>query len=551
MDTLFYLKLFILMTLVETVRSEHVYVQTNDGRIMGTTVTSFENRTVDTYLGIPFAEPPVGNLRFELPQPKKPWSDVWNATKLPNACMQPIFPNISFLTENVTKYFELRAPMKEDCLFLNIWNPNTGDERKPVLFWIYGGGFVYGSIDLIVYDGLLLSAYTGLIVVTVNYRLGSLGFLHQKPNFGPNMGLEDQRLALQWIHDNIVYFGGDPDRVTIIGESAGGVSVTSLMTESKAKGLYSRAVSMSGTAGTIWTQNYGIGRNMQRNTMENNLIVEYAESLNCQITNDSTTSDALACLKALPAEDLIITSESSGRFNTFPAVNRNILDFKEFSESVKSSLNDIPLMVGLTKDEGSVFLTIMMKCGARATENNLTIEEAAKCIRESPIFAPYPSKSLDIIVNHYLNSSDDVNILEELINVVGDSFLSCPAIFFSHLADEAGLNLFFYEFSHTPEKDFYPKWMGAMHTVDIGYLFALYLSDSDQANVEMSRQFMDNIKAFAESGDPSISTSQWPSWKSPGKPYKNFNRRSTDKDIGYGLKESTCAVWNRLINQLI
>uniref|UniRef100_A0A671N1P5 Carboxylic ester hydrolase n=1 Tax=Sinocyclocheilus anshuiensis TaxID=1608454 RepID=A0A671N1P5_9TELE len=202
---------------------------------------------VNSYLGVPFAKPPVGPLRLVRPQPAEKWDGVRDATKQPPMCIQD---RQSSVIELEFLAMDVEIPeVSEYCLYLNIYTPvKPGEDAKlPVMVWIHGGGLSLGSAS--VYDGSVLSAYHDVVVVLIQYRLGLLGFFSTGDEHAPgNYGLLDQVAALQWVQENIYSFGGDPGSVTIFGESAGGISVSTLILSPLASGLFHRAIAESGTA---------------------------------------------------------------------------------------------------------------------------------------------------------------------------------------------------------------------------------------------------------------------------------------------------------------
>lgn len=216
-------------------------VRTSNGIVEGITEAG-----IQTWKGIPFAAPPVGPLRWRAPQPVAPWTDVRPAKSYASDCMQVPFPSDAA---------PLGTPPAEDCLYANVWRPAGWKGKLPVIFWIYGGGFVNGGSSPPTYSGANL-ARQGVVFVSANYRLGRFGtFAHPQltaanPDNGllGNYGILDQIAALQWIRRNIAAFGGDPNNITIIGESAGGMSIHTLVTSPLARGLFSKAVVMSGGA---------------------------------------------------------------------------------------------------------------------------------------------------------------------------------------------------------------------------------------------------------------------------------------------------------------
>ncbi|MEZ5338466.1 MAG: carboxylesterase family protein [bacterium] len=207
------------------------------------TLQGFMSGDVEVFLGVPFAQPPVGELRWREPQPLKSWEGIRTALEYGPACPQPA--NLLFADAGESS---------EDCLYLNIWTAGHSQRRQPVIVYLHGGAFIYGSGSQQAYDGAALAA-RGIVVVTLNYRLGALGFLAhpelsaQSPTHtSGNYGLLDQLAALRWVRDNISAFGGDPGNVTLMGESAGAVSVCTLMSSPLSSGLFQQAVVMSGGA---------------------------------------------------------------------------------------------------------------------------------------------------------------------------------------------------------------------------------------------------------------------------------------------------------------
>ncbi|XP_072146217.1 cholinesterase-like [Dermacentor andersoni] len=211
---------------------------TSQGPLIGKT-ERFDGNTVEAYLGIPYAQPPVGKLRFRKPVPLASWNGTYDARKAKHSCIQTLYPII----------FHIDTDLSEDCLYLNVWTPSKGGPRRPVLVWIHGGAFKFGSSHERWYNGAALASLNNVVVVSLNYRLGLFGFLNSGDEEAPgNMGLWDQNEALKWIQRNIANFGGDPDLVTLFGESAGSMSVHAHVLSPHSKGLFRRAVMLSGSS---------------------------------------------------------------------------------------------------------------------------------------------------------------------------------------------------------------------------------------------------------------------------------------------------------------
>lgn len=248
------------------------------------------------FKGIPYAAPPVGNLRWRSPQPVKSWKGVRQTTQYGNDCIQKPLPGDAAASG---------GKMSEDCLVLNVWRPasNPSGKKLPVLVWIHGGGFLNGSAAAPIFDGSAF-ARQGLVVVSFNYRLGRLGFFAH-PSLtaakeGPvgNYGLLDQVAAMRWVQRNIAAFGGDPNRVTIMGESAGGISVMHHLTSREAKGLFRRAVVLSGGGRTFLVGLRKLSAGTPNLPSAEESGIEFAKSVGIEETGAGT----LKALRALPAE---------------------------------------------------------------------------------------------------------------------------------------------------------------------------------------------------------------------------------------------------------
>ncbi|KAJ7312047.1 hypothetical protein JRQ81_006380, partial [Phrynocephalus forsythii] len=225
-------------------------VVTTGGRLRGKQVNiPGAKRRVDVFLGVPFAKPPVGPLRFSPPQPAEPWTQLRDATSYPPMCLQdPVLAQL--LSDDFSNNKEkVSLRNSEDCLYLNIYTPANSDNKAnlSVMVWIHGGGLLLGAAST--YDGSALAAYENVVVVTIQYRLGILGFYSTGDEHSRgNWGFLDQVAALQWIQENIAFFGGDPGSVTLFGESAGGCSVSAHVLSPVSKGLFHKAISQSGVA---------------------------------------------------------------------------------------------------------------------------------------------------------------------------------------------------------------------------------------------------------------------------------------------------------------
>jgi para-nitrobenzyl esterase len=321
-------------------------VETTYGKVEG-----IEKRGVLQFRGIPFAAPPVGDLRFRPPAPPQPWDSPLVADGFRAMAPQQANPGLSALPSPE------RMETSEDCLYLNVFTAGTGGEPKPVMVWIHGGGFTGGSARDAWYNGTSF-AREGVVVVTINYRLGALGFLHlgdRIPGSG-NCGILDQVAALEWVRDNIAAFGGDPGNVTIFGESAGGMSVATVMGTPAAAGLFQRAIPQSGAAAHV-------------------LSADDAAEMADRV---ATAVGGVDALFTAPIEQILDAQaramadaqrEPGLRLGFSPVVDGTVL-LEPPEQAVRDGLSKgVDLMTGTTRDEMTLFLAVA-PAFADATEDD-------------------------------------------------------------------------------------------------------------------------------------------------------------------------------------
>jgi para-nitrobenzyl esterase len=289
-------------------------------------VTGLRNGRAHAFLGLRYAQPPTGDRRFLAPVGVLPWEGTYDATAFPIVAMQS-----GAGLEKVTS-----PQMSEDCLFLNIFTPSPGGANRPVLLWIHGGSFIEGSANG--YDGSVLAEQGDVVVVAINYRLGMFGFLDLS-GFGDEYagsasnGIRDQILALEWVRDNIVDYGGDPGNVTIFGESAGGTSVLSIISAPSADGLYHRAVAHSGLLVHHRPPDH-------RQALAKHLKVELA--------------DLPAILRGLSAEDLLAVQKAVS-FSGGGNLDGTVVTSSSNDAILDRAANGVPLIAGSNRDEGTLF----------------------------------------------------------------------------------------------------------------------------------------------------------------------------------------------------
>jgi para-nitrobenzyl esterase len=328
------------LLLVTVLASIHFSTQASDtlrvegGKISGATSS---DRRVSIYKGIPFAAPPLGDLRWKAPQPAKKWSgvracDAFGPSPLQNEPIPFSMWSAEFLIP--------KTPISEDCLYLNVWTDKQGKTttKKPVLVWIYGGGFVSGGAGCAIYDGEA-TARKGVVFVSINYRVGAFGFFahpeltkESGKNASGNYALMDQIAALKWVKKNIAQFGGDPENVTIAGQSAGSMSVNCLVVSPQAKGLFNKAIAESGA---------GFGRNYPSLKQAEEAGLKAGEKLN------ATT---LAALRKIPAEEILKTvTEYRG-----PITDGLVLPESVSAIYQAGKQNPVTLLTGWNQNENAV-----------------------------------------------------------------------------------------------------------------------------------------------------------------------------------------------------
>lgn len=467
-------------------------------RVASGLVSGGERDGVRAYLGIPYAAPPVGDLRWRPPQPPASWDGIRACDEYGPACPQPAGLDTSFFPLGETD---------EDCLFLNVWTPASGgltgandvtagaDEasparthRLPVMVWIHGGGFANGSGSIAVYDGRNL-ARLGVVVVTINYRLGALGFLahpeltwEDPQGASGNYGLLDQIAALEWVRDNIAGFGGDPGNVTVFGESAGGMSICDLMVSPRAEGLFARAIVQSGPF-----DSRGAGMAAVRSPAE----AEAAGRRLSRRLGCAGEPDELAVLRAVPVGDLVDAAEKTveripGGVGFGPVVDGVVLPGEPAALFAEGELHDVDLLVGANADEANLFLLGM---------RDRTPAQLTAFVRR--LYKPYADEVLTLFPTSEYGSR--AAALSKAVTVMG--FLA-PARFAAASVARAGGDAYLYHFARRPPA---AGDLGAFHGLEIPYVFgnpALTLDVTEGVDGELSAAMMRYWVAFARGGDP-------------------------------------------------
>lgn len=455
-------------------------------------VRGVETRTVRKFLGIPYAAAPVGERRWQPPQPHPRWHQVRDASAFAPHCAQPASP------------FGV-ATVNEDCLFLNVYTPNKGFFHRdflrghPVMVWIHGGALLVGESDG--YDPTRLVEQGDVILVTINYRLGALGFLahpalsaESSDRVSGNYGVLDQQAALQWVQRNIRRFGGDPDRVTIFGESAGGLSVHTHLASPRAAGLFHRAIVQSG-AYQLSPPTLAVGEERGR---------AFATRAGC-------ADQSAACLRALPVQTVL--ANQGGSPSAHPVVDGVVLPQTIRAAIESGQFNRVPVVQGSNHDEWRLFvaLNIELPTGPITPERypgtigaTLGIPEAAT----APFVAEYP-------LDRYPSPGEALGALGT------DAIFACNARR-AELLLAAHVPTYAYEFNdaEAPQRFLPPASFpyGAYHAAEVQYVFdtasripAPPLDEDQQA---LAAAMVDYWTTFARTGQPnSFDRRFWPRFR--------------------------------------
>ncbi|CAN5275046.1 carboxylesterase family protein [soil metagenome] len=473
------------------------------------------------FQGIPYAAAPVGELRFQPPAPAPAWDGMRDATKPGPRCIQDASQNP-----------DLRRGMSEDCLSVNVWTP-TAAAGLPVMVWIHGGSFVSGSADL--YNAQWLATKGRMVVVTVNYRLGSLGFLAH-PALGPpgqlgNYGLADQQAALRWVHNNIEGFGGDPAKVTVAGESAGGMSVCDHLVAPDSAGLFRAAIIMSGPCQAQLA--LAAGR-------EHSLA--YAAAVGCP---DPAT--ALRCLRELPATALepplwyyqIGADGLSG-----PLTGTSMLPVDPMQSFANGQTARVPVLIGSTRDEFTLFVAFQyLKYG-----REYSAAEYPGLLTDT-FGADAPAVGQRYPLDNYGGS-----VSLAYAAAVTDGDFACVAEQMATDFAAAGAPVYAYEFTDrtapAPEPlTQLPFAAGASHSLELRYLFDVGGAPAlDAVQQRLSDQMIGYFSQFVATGAPAAPDApEWPKFDGEGFDGGEAPRMSFDTDgsrISTGFdQEHQCEFW--------
>ncbi|CAN7938467.1 unnamed protein product [Ixodes hexagonus] len=472
-------------------------VSTKSGPIRGVSLRTTTGQ-LRAFLGIPYAEPPVGDLRFKKPVPKRPWDYVYNATSLPKMCSQPSI--------QLTKFFKVDASnsVSEDCLFLNVYVPSSNSSAIPVLVYIHGGAFTYGGISMNITDTSELSARGDLVTVAIAYRLGAFGFLKTDLEDAPgNMGLYDQLLAMRWVKDNIASFGGDPSKITLMGQSAGSISVGMHLMSPKSKALFHRVVMQSGSPFTRAT--------VSDDEKAHNAARRLAQALQCETENQTLTStpnEVLMCLRSKSASEIIDATESfsSGGLDAFfPLFGEAFLPNGPVTALKDGHLPALDVLGGVAEAEGDFFLYHFLRPYLNLSSTEEITTSQVKLYSRIYLTATVGGKIRPILNRYFadVDEDDGTRALQAAADIFGDLHFRCPTLDFAKGLQRLNNSVYMYQLSVKPSFGDWPKWARSTHGDDIFYSLGSMYKVADnytKEDVKAADNLINVISTFTKTG---------------------------------------------------
>ncbi|MEO7019791.1 MAG: carboxylesterase/lipase family protein [Ktedonobacteraceae bacterium] len=497
--------------------SHDAIVETHYGKVRGTDLGS-----VAVWKGIPYAQPPIEKLRFHVPQAPEAWSGVRDASKFGAVAPQDV-AHLSGLTQTLQgETTSEQAPISEDCLYLNIWSPRADEKKRPVMVWIHGGAFIIGSGSQPDYDGTSFAQQGDVVVVTLNYRLGVLGFLQLGDFAGAeyasagNLGLLDQIAALKWVRENIAVFGGDPNNVTIFGESAGAMSIGALLAMPASKGLFQKAILESGAA-----------HNVQDRASATKAASELLDILGLS-THEVAALTHIPLQKLLAAQTTLLTKNPLGGI-------RPVVDGKDIPELPVQAIaggvaKDVAILIGTNRDEMKLFMS-------EPSESSQDASMAQRLLGERTIE----------VFSTYAAAQPGADMREIGLSMFTDYTFRIPAIRLAESQVQQGAPVWMYRFDWPSPN---PKF-GACHALEIPFVWntletslfrALTGKDAPQA---LASTMHAAWIAFAHTGNPNTpKLPHWPAYDADRRATMLFDGQCSIADDPQGTER---AVWGSLL----
>ncbi|XP_060526516.1 juvenile hormone esterase-like [Cylas formicarius] len=518
------------VVLVSVALAQDLIVDLPDGTIRGSEIT-FQEKSYYAYRGIPFAAPPIGKLRFQGPVPPKPWDGILEANETQSCC-------ISMSPDD---------QMSEDCLYLNVYTPARKiTEKLPVLFWIYGGGFTIGCTSDVT-TGPFYLLDEDVIIVYANYRLGLYGFLSTEDDVVlGNAGLKDQLLAMKWTKNNIALFGGDPEKITIFGESAGGISVGAHVVNTKSAGLYRAAICESGCSLTYIQE-------VSTQTNARQAAYDYAKYVDPTISEENTTTEIRDFLQSLPANVLTPAYSANSRTGISIEVEHEDAYVTDLSFPLLESgnFNQVPVIVGTTSAETVPLFAVLGGALAAKAIGASFDSDLASLVPTGLVLLPGTNATEvgSIIREAYVSPNKTfVDRLDAVVEITSDQ------LFLRSTLKQAEIQsnftpVYLYQFSFAGSLNFYPSIQGAGragHVDETLYLFSStpLLADRDvlvsKQIVRLWANFAKTLNPTPDPADPLFNLT-WPQVSPNNIQYLDFDDEISVKP---NRKEKQMAMWN-------
>jgi para-nitrobenzyl esterase len=492
-------------------------VETTTGKIEGERRGGHER-----FLGIPFAAPPVGERRWRAPSPAAPWAGVRQAVSFaPSAPQAPsALPGMAVGAQN------------EDCLYLNVYTPGADQGARPVMFWIHGGGFTAGSGSQALYDGGPLAERGDVVVVTINYRLGALGYLHL-PGCDANLGQLDQIAALRWTRDNIRAFGGDPEQVTIFGESAGGMAVATLLGTPAARGLFRAAIPQSGAAHNVHTHDSAA-----------RVTESFLEAVG-QSAPELAKLRALSAGEILAAQSKVLAERRAmGQLAFCPTVDPVTLPKPPLQAVREGAARGVALLVGSNRDESKLFRLGVAETASLSRESLLKRVRAGLRSHES---------QAERVVDTYRAAREGRASVEpgELLDAIeSDRTFRLPAIRLaeSHGPHEPRTYMYFFTWESPARRG----TLGSCHALELPFMFGTlsaptmdrFAGKGPDADA-LSSRMMDAWIAFARTGQPGhASLPGWPAYDSGKRATLVFDKKC---ELVHAPLDTERSAWDEIL----
>lgn len=477
--------------LLPTCVASTVIVSTTHGFLRGTSQKVLD-KPVEVFMGIPYAKPPVGKLRFRKTQRAESWDGVYDATTAKNSCMQ----------HRVPRGFHIPTTLSDDCLYLNVWTPKASETLKlPVLLWFHGGMFKLGSAYESRYDGSALAALNDVVVVSCNFRLAAFSFMDAQNREMPgNLALWDQLLVLQWIQSNIRAFGGDPESVTAFGESSGAMLIHAHLLSPHSRGLIHRVFLMSGTMSSDTCVD-SVPESMD-------LMNDIASSLKCSESSAGLCTpegEVLDCLRKHSAEEISAATKSTLR----PTFETEFIPCRPSFAMKEGFVHVVDAMVSVTANEGA-FLFLMQPDEKLLQEDLSGYESESLEAQLWNLLRHFVKEQFLPLVANFAKTvpvGDKVARRQAIGDFIAHHHFYCPSRFFAEKLAAKGGRVFAMVFGHRSEKSRMPKWFGAPHMEEIPFVFGipfLKLTNYTESDRDFSAYAMKTLASFARNGKPTL-----------------------------------------------